>query len=75
MDAPSFNGSDERELGGPPPKSVRQVFWQTFEYARRRGQLAEFFEIYEPLTNPEFRQLVAEAHQRLQDAGVLVKKD
>jgi len=61
MDAPYYNGSDDRELGGPPPDPVERTFWKCFRYAQRTHALAEFFAIYDGL--PSFQHLVDEAKE------------
>lgn len=53
---------DPRDFSGT--KSVASLFWRGFAYARRHGDLGEFFAIYEPVA--VFAPLVAEAKRRLQ---------
>lgn len=59
----TFNGDDTRELSGDP-KTVANLFWKAFEFARRHHTLDEFFAIYE--CKPFFADLVCQAHAKLQ---------
>jgi len=70
MDAPQWNGSDERDLSRTP-RTVEQSFWRAFRYAEHSNALPEFFAIYDGL--PSFQHLVDEAKELAADA-LAVKK-
>lgn len=78
MDSRQWNGSDDRELGGPPPRTPEQTFrkhWRVLKAKGNRAAMLDFLDFHAAYP-ALFGHLVEECREEMaEQERVLVRLD